>query len=73
MAAAAPPPAPVPPVAPAPVSAAAVATSVQPAAVQPASTPSALWLIGSRLREYATNTFEQVRTTGTQLCKQQHG
>ncbi|KAF6263896.1 PRA1 family protein-domain-containing protein [Scenedesmus sp. NREL 46B-D3] len=67
MAAVASPPAPVPPAAPAPVSAAAVASSVQPAAVQPASTPSALWLVGSRLREYATSTFEQRKPWGEVL------
>ncbi|WIA34058.1 hypothetical protein OEZ86_012436 [Tetradesmus obliquus] len=67
MAAVAPPPAPVPPVAPAPVSAAAVSTSVQSAAAQPASTPSALWLVGSRLREYATSTFEQRKPWGEVL------
>eukprot|EP00882_Tetradesmus_deserticola_P006155 GHRQ01006480.1.p1 GENE.GHRQ01006480.1~~GHRQ01006480.1.p1 ORF type:complete len:223 (+),score=95.46 GHRQ01006480.1:528-1196(+) len=68
MAAVAAPPAPVPPVAPpAPVSAAAVASSVQPAAAQPAATPSALWLIGSRLREYAASTFEQRKPWGEVL------
>eukprot|EP00878_Enallax_costatus_P005248 GHUV01005515.1.p1 GENE.GHUV01005515.1~~GHUV01005515.1.p1 ORF type:complete len:219 (+),score=60.69 GHUV01005515.1:195-851(+) len=58
------------PVAPLPIVTAAPAppsASAPAASSAPAAPPSALWLIGSRLREYSTSTFEQRKPWGEVL------